>query len=298
MKKISTEPLLHFLLIGVALFLVYDWVVDDERNNFASGETGPQIVVSAGRIEQLASIFAKTWQRPPTKEELQGLIDDFVLEEVYYRQAVAMGIDRDDTIIRRRLRQKMEFLTDDTASVIEPVEEELATYLAEHEDTFRESGTYTFQQVYFNPEKHGDDPEGYVAEQLTKLRSDDGKTGSGQIEVGDVSLLPTALKEVPRRAVDGTFGSGFSQELDKMEIGQWQGPVPSGLGFHLIRIDSVTKGRLPELSEIRPIVQREWSNERRLAVREETNKSLLQNYDVVIQWPEQTAETPDEATTE
>ncbi len=298
MKKLSREPLLHFLLIGVALFLVYDWVADDERNDFASGETGQQIVVSAGRIQQLAGIFAKTWQRPPNKDELQGLIDDFVLEEVYYRQAVAMGIDRDDTIIRRRLRQKMEFLTDDTAALIEPTEEQLATYLAEHEDTFRTSGTYSFEQVYFNPEKHGDDPETYIAEQLTKFRSDDAKTGSGQIEVGDVSLLPTAFHEAPRRAVDGTFGSGFSQELDKLEIGQWQGPVPSGLGFHLIRIDSVSKGRLPELSEIRPIVQREWSNERRLAVREETNKSLLQNYDVVIQWPEQTAETRDEATTE
>ena len=298
MKKLSTEPLLHFLLIGVALFLVYDWVADDERNDFASGESGQQIVVSAGRIEQLANVFAKTWQRPPNKDELQALIDDFVLEEVYYRQAVAMGIDRDDTIIRRRLRQKMEFLTDDTAALIEPTEEELATYLAEHEDTFRTSGTYSFQQAYFNPEKHGDDPETYIAEQLTKLRSDDAKTGSGQIEVGDVSLLPTAFQEASPRAIDGTFGSGFSQELDKLEIGQWQGPVPSGLGFHLIRIDSVTKGRLPELSEIRPIVQREWSNERRLAVREETNKSLLQNYDVVIQWPEQTAETPDEATTE
>ena len=298
MKKLSREPLLHFLLIGVALFLVYDWVADDERNDFASVETGQQIVVSAGRIEQLANVFAKTWQRPPNKDELQGLIDDFVLEEVYYRQAVAMGIDRDDTIIRRRLRQKMEFLTDDTAALIEPTEEELATYLAEHEDTFRESGTYTFQQVYFNPEKHGDDPEDYVAEQLTKLRSAEARTESRPVEFGDVSLLPTAFQEASRRAVDGTFGSGFSQELDKLEIGQWQGPVPSGLGFHLIRIDSVTKGRLPELSEIRPIVQREWSNERRLAVREETNKSLLQNYDVVIQWPEQTAKTPDEAPTE
>jgi len=298
MKKLSREPLLHFLLIGVALFVVYDWVADDERNDFASGETGQQIVVSAGRIEQLANVFAKTWQRPPNKDELQGLIDDFVLEEVYYRQAVAMGIDRDDTIIRRRLRQKMEFLTDDTAALIEPTEEALATYLAEHEDTFRESGTYTFQQVYFDPEKHGDDPENHVAEQLTKLRSEEARPESRQIEFGDVSLLPTAFQEASRRAVDGTFGSGFSQELDKLEIGPWLGPVPSGLGFHLIRIDSVTKGRLPELSEIRPIVQREWSNERRLAVREETNKSLLQNYDVVIQWPEQTAETPDEATTE
>ena len=291
--KFLKEPLLHFLVIGAVLFVVYSSMNESEEE----AESGQRIVVTSGRVEQLAGIFAKTWQRPPTKEELQGLIDDFVLEEAYYRQAIEMGLDRDDTIIRRRLRQKMEFLTDDTASLIEPTDEELATYLAEHEDSFRESGTYTFQQVYFNPEKHGDDPETYVSEQLRFLRSKEPRTGSGNIEIGDVSLLPTSFQKATGRVVDGTFGRGFSLKLDKLEIGQWQGPVRSGLGFHLIRMDSITKGRLPELSEIRPIVQREWSNARRLAVREETNKSLLKNYDVVIQWPDDTADTPEEAAT-
>ena len=130
--KILREPLLHFLLIGAALFVVFDLVSGPSRS-----AQDKQILVSAGRIQQMANIFSKTWQRPPTAEELKGLIDDFVLEEIYYRQAVAMGIDRDDTVIRRRLRQKFEFLTDDLAATIEPTEEELTAYLVANPRAFR-----------------------------------------------------------------------------------------------------------------------------------------------------------------
>ena len=273
MNKLIKEPFVHFLLIGAGLFLFYGLLNDN------SGDPERRIVVSAGRIEQLARIFGKTWQRPPTRQELHGLIHEFTLEEAYYRRAVNMGLDRDDTIIRRRMRQKLEFLTDDTASLVQPTDEELAQYLAENEDAFRESATYTFQQVYFNPEKHGADPEAYVAKQLTALRS-------GKTEVADVSLLPTSFEEATSLTVDSTFGSGFSGELDELEVGEWHGPVRSGVGFHLIRLDSRAPGRLPELAEIRPVVDREWSNERRLAVRDEMNASLMEGYDVVIEWHE------------
>ncbi len=110
--RVLREPLVHFLLLGGVLFLIFGLT-----NQTGTTNSDQRIVVSAGRIEQLATVFGKTWQRPPTSKELKGLIDDFVLEEVYYRQAVAMGIDRDDTIIRRRLRQKLEFLTDDVSSL-------------------------------------------------------------------------------------------------------------------------------------------------------------------------------------
>jgi len=273
-QRILKEPLLHFLLIGAGLFLFYGWQYDEPD------DPAQQIVVSSGRIEQLGNIFAKTWQRPPTRDELQGLIDDFVLEEVYYRRAVGMGLDLDDTIIRRRLRQKLEFLTDDAASLVEPATEELATYLAEHEDVFRESSTYTFQQAYFNLEKHND-PEAFVAEQLVALRS-----GGG--DVGDVSLLPNSFSEATRRAVDGTFGTGFSKELDKLEVGTWQGPVRSGLGIHLVRIETRTPGRLPELEKIRPHVEREWSSEKRREIRKELNAKLLDEFEIVVQWPNET----------
>jgi len=268
MKKILKEPLLHFILIGAALFFVYQWV------NPGEAETEKQIVISQGRIEQLATIFQKTWQRPPTDEELKGLVDDYILEEIYYRQAKAMGIDSDDTVIRRRLRQKFEFLTDDSAALVQPTDQELSDYLAANPYKFRQSPTYTFQQVYFNPEKH---TQAEVAEELSFLR--EGK------QVGDVSLLPSAFKDARRQAVDGTFGLGFSARLDEVPIGDWQGPVRSGLGWHLIKIDSRSEGTLPDLKQIRPIVEREWSHDRRLEFRKQINDRLMKQYEIRIEWP-------------
>ena len=268
-SSLLREPLLHFVLIGVALFFVYQWVNPGEV-----AESDKQIVVSNGRIEQLTTIFQKTWQRPPTADELKGLIDDYILEEIYYRQAKAMGIDSDDTVIRRRLRQKFEFLTDDTAALVQPSDEELAEYLAAYPDKFRQSPTYTFQQAYFNPEKH---TEAEVAEELSFLR--EGR------QVGDVSLLPPSFKDAHRQAVDGTFGTGFSEQLDQVQVGDWQGPVRSGLGWHLVKIESRTKGRLPELGQIRAIVVREWSNDKRLEVRQQINDRLLKEYEITVDWP-------------
>lgn len=285
MTRLLREPLLHFLLIGAALFVLYD-----QLNPAESSEDSQQIVVSAGRIRQLAGIFAKTWQRPPTSAELQGLVDEFVLEEAWYRQAMEMGLDRDDTIVRRRLRQKLEFLTGDTISMAEPSEEDLQEYLTEHADQFREPGRWTFRQVYFSPERHGEDPERRIAEKLTAFRA-------GDTEDGDSSLLPETYDAVAPAAMDATFGSGFSDQLKTLESGSWQGPVRSGLGYHLVRIDRFAPGRLPTLAEIRPAVLREWSSEKRLSVRTDLNASLLKQYEVLVEWPQDdsgAADTVDE----
>ena len=273
--KILREPLVHFLLLGAVLFLIFGLT-----NQAGTNGSDQRVVVSVGRIEQLATVFGKTWQRPPTSEELKALIDDFVLEEVYYRQAIAMGIDRDDTIIRRRLRQKLEFLTDDISSLVEPTNEELAAYLTDNQERFRASAIYTFRQVYFNPEKHGDNTEAHIAEQLERLQS-------GMAHGGDPSLLAESFDQDSRQTVDGTFGMGFSEELDKLTIGDWQGPIRSGFGIHLIRLAARTEGRLPELAEIRSVVQREWSNEKRIANRRKMNDRLLEDYEVIIEWPEE-----------
>jgi hypothetical protein len=274
MSRLLKEPLLHFLLLGALLFAV-------------SGATGPgdsgasdrQIVVSEGRIAQLAEIFGKTWQRPPTADELKGLIDDFILEEIYYREALAMGLDRDDTVIRRRMRQKIEFLTDDAAALVEPGEEELEAYLAANAERFRRDDRYTFRQVYINPERHGDGVDGFVARQLAALRE-------GRQVTGDSGMLAGSFEASPSRVVDSTFGTGFSGELDKLEPGTWQGPVKSGLGLHLVLLESATPGSVPKLDAIRRTVEREWANDKRQDSRKEFNDKLLENYEVVIEWPE------------
>lgn len=273
MKKFFQDPLCHFLLIGGALFLIYALM-----NPSTPGDSDRKIVVGAGRIEQLATIFVKTWQRPPTPEELQGLIDDYVLEEVYYRKAMAMGIDKNDTMIRRRMRQKMEFLSDDAAALAEPSDEELKEYLAANESKFRVEPVYTFQQIFFNPEKHPGDPQAYVRAKAEILWA------GGKVE-GDQTLLPEFFAEAPSQAVDSTFGTGFAKQLNVLPLGQWSGPVVSGIGLHLVRLESLRPGRLPHLQEIRPLVLREWANEKRLELRQKFNAELLKDYKVVIEWP-------------
>jgi hypothetical protein len=282
MKKLLREPLLHFLLIGAALFVVYGLV-----NDSTSDDADFRVVVSAGRIGQLENIFTKTWQRPPTTKELKGLVDDFILEEIYYRQAVAMGIDRDDTVIRRRLRQKFEFLTDDLAAAATPSDEELAVYLAANSDIFRRDTTYTFEQVYINPDRPGVDLEAYMAEKLSALRA-------GKAIVGDSGLLPAFFDATPGRIIDSNFGSGFSDNLDLLPSGQWQGPIESGVGLHLVRIEARVEGMVPELAEIRQMVEREWAHEKRIETRRVINEKLLNDYDVVIEWStEQSAKLAD-----
>lgn len=275
MKTLIREPMVHFLLIGAGLFLLYGIT-----NRPGESASEPRIVVDEGRIRQLAALFEKTWQRPPTGEELRGLVEEFVLEEVYYREALAMGLDRDDTIIRRRLRQKLEFFTDDAAALLEPTEEQLAAYLADHEDAFREPTSTTFRQVYFNPEAHGDDPETFVAERLDALRS-------GDPLVGDVSLLPESFEQALPRSIDGTFGRGFAERLDGLPAGEWHGPIRSGLGLHLIRIERRTEGRLPALAEIRPSVEREWRNRERIERRRALDERLLEGYEIIVDWSEE-----------
>ena len=281
--KIAREPLLHFLLIGAALFVVFGLI-----NDKYPGDTDKQIVVSAGRIAQLENIFAKTWQRAHSAEELKGLVDDFVLEEIYYRQAVAMGIDRDDTIIRRRLRQKFEFLTDDIAATAKPSDEDLSAYLAANADVFRRDTTYTFEQVYINLDRPGLDLESHVASQLSALRA-------GEYVPGASGLLPGFFDATPSRVVDGNFGSGFSTALDELPSGLWQGPIESGLGLHLIRIESRVAGTVPGLADIRPIVEREWAHEKRLDSRRIINERLLSDYEVVIEWPTKKSAEPAES---
>lgn len=275
MTKLLREPLLHFLLIGAALFVVFGMV-----DNNPQGASDNKIVVSAGRIEQLNNIFAKTWRRPASADELKGLIDDYVLEEIYYRQAVAMGIDRDDTVIRRRLRQKFEFLTGDLTAPADPSDDDLARYLTSNPEKFRRDSVYSFEQVYFAQDNVEDDE--LIEKALAELRS--GST----VEYGS-GLVPVYFDAAPARIVDSTFGSGFAMSLDALPLGEWHGPVQSGLGNHLIRIDARHAGEIPELDEIRSLLAREWSNEARIASRIAINDKLLENYDVEIEWPTEAA---------
>jgi hypothetical protein len=274
MKKLMREPLVHFFLLGAGLFLLYGVV--GERGGVDSTE----IVITPGHVEHLVSGFTRVWQRPPTQEELDGLVREYVREEVYYREALAMGLDRDDTIIRRRLRQKLGFLSEDVATQAEPSDDDLRAYLREHSDAFRIDQRFTFSHVYLSPARHGKNL-GREAERLLARLNRNG-TMADHLELGDRFLLDHTYEALTAREAAREFGEKFAAVLDDLPVGQWRGPVESGYGAHLVLVRERTEGRLPALEEVRDAVRREWTNARRLEANEKFYQALLQRYTVTI----------------
>jgi PPIC-type PPIASE domain len=282
MKRLLKEPLVHFLLLGAAIFAAYNWLPN------RSGAEAGKIVITQGQIEHLATGFAKTWQRPPTVEELAGLVRDHVREEVYYREARALGLDKDDTVIRRRLRQKMEFVSDDIAAQAEPTDDELHAYLQAHPDSFRVEPRFTFRQVYLNPDKRGENLVRDAAQLLVQLNQAGGKADASAL--GDSFLLEHQFAAVPASEVAKQFGEKFAAKLPGLTSGQWQGPVESGYGVHLVLVSERTAGRLPALAEVRDAVRLEWGNARRLEANENFYQELQKRYTVTIEGLEPAAE--------
>ncbi len=269
------EPLLHFLLLRAAIFVAYSVV-----SQRSSDEPG-KITISQGQVTAMTVGFTRVWQRPPTTEEMEGLIRDRVREEVYYREAIALGLDRDDTIIRRRLRQKMEFISNDVTPQSEPTDGELNAYLHAHLDVFRVQRQLTFSQVYFNPEKHGENLARDIVQLLAQLNQAGSKADVSAL--GDSLMLEHTLVAVSANEVAQQFGDNFAAQLGELALGQWQGPVESGYGVHLVLVTERIEGRVPALADVRDAVRREWINVRQLAVNEEFYAALLKRYAVTVE---------------
>ncbi len=266
------EPLLHFLVIGTGLFLLYQMTRD-------GNETAPrEIVISESRIEALAENFGRTWTRPPTPQELRGLVDDYVKEEVFYREAIAMGLDRDDTVIRRRLRQKMEFVSEDAAASAQPTEAQLQQFLAAHPEKFVEPSRVTFEQVFVNAEKRGDEARRHAERILAELQAGGGPANPS--EAGDPTLLPAGLEDASPQEISGSFGDEFGKRLEDAPVNQWAGPISSSFGLHLVRVSARSASVLPQLADIRPVVLREWQADKRTQAGDAFYSSLRSKYDV------------------
>jgi hypothetical protein len=278
LKRMLHEPLMHFLLLGVGIFLAYSLVA--QRTSIEP----EKIVVTEGQIEHLAMGFARTWQRPPSADELEGLIREHLREEVYYREAMALGLDKDDIIIRRRLRQKLEFISEDVAAQVEPTDEQLRAYLKAYPEAFRVERRFTFRQVYLNPKRRRESLAHDAAQLLVQLHRTGDKADT--LSLGDSFLLEHDFDAVPASEVAKQFGEKFAAQLNELQPGQWQGPVESGYGVHLVFISERTIGRLPALEEIRDAVRRKWANARRLEANEQFYQGLLKHYTVTVERPQ------------
>lgn len=277
MRSVFREPLVHFLLFGALLFLFFEW---------SGGGTGPgssHITIGPGQIEHLASSFDLVWQRPPTGDELKGLIDDYVKEEIATREALAMGLDRDDTILRRRLRQKLEFLVEDAVDQVPPSEAELQAWLDMHPDAFGAEPKVSLRQVYCSADKQAASDD--AARLLARLRA----AGADAVidELGDPSMLPREMPLGPLSEVARAFGGEFAEEVMRLEPGEWTGPLKSPYGLHLVLVLEREAAAPPQLSDVRPLVEREVIAARRRAQLDGLYERLLEKYTVTIEMPKE-----------
>jgi parvulin-like peptidyl-prolyl isomerase len=275
------EPLIHFLILGALLFLLFHFVKG------GSGTKQNEIVVTTGTVQTISEGFQRVWKRSPTQQELDSLIRDYIKEEIYYREAIANGLDRDDTIIRRRLRQKMEFLADGMGYIKEPTEKDLQSYLQKHPEKFRVENRFTFSQIYLNPEKHQNSLQQDAAQLLTKLNNVGNSVDASQY--GDQFMLGYYFSNQSESNVARTFGDQFAKQLAQLETEKWVGPIESGYGQHLVFISNRTEGKTPPLSEVRKQVQSEWTTEEAKQTSEKFYESLRSRYNVKIEQAQKTS---------
>jgi hypothetical protein len=278
MQKMIREPLFHFLLLGAVIFFIAG------RSRSIAVPSGEKIVVTQSQIESIVVGFSRTWMRPPTQEEMQGLVDDYVREEVLYREAKAMGLDQDDVIVRRRMRQKFEFLADELAARTgPPTDPELEAYLRQHADKYSEEPSFSFEHIFFSREKRGATAGAEATAMLARL------SGKGAIDiekVGDAFLLPSRFEKTSAGETARLFGEKFAKELTKTQLETWAGPFESSYGLHLVRVNARIPEVAPQLANVRESVLRDLLSDRRRQELDTQYEKLRARYTVVVEPPE------------
>jgi parvulin-like peptidyl-prolyl isomerase len=272
MRKFLKDPLVHFLLIGASLFALSAW-----RGEWIRGGR-ERIVISAGQVAQVRDAAEVLKGRAPTDEEVAALIEPTIRDEVLYREALALKLDVNDDEVRRRLVDKMNYLTQDTADPAPSSDTELRKFYDETPARFEMPELATFDQVFFSPAERGDSVEAVAKAGIAALRA-----GQSPDEVGDRTPLRGAYENAPRDQVDVLFGDAIAEALFALPPGDWTGPFKSDFGLHVVRLHARTARRLPPFDEIRDQVAAEFAAERRRARNEAEYRRMRAHYDVVIE---------------
>lgn len=273
MKRWLKEPLLHFVLLGALIFAVNAWRAPQR----AAEDAPTRIEVTAAVVERLRAGYERQFGRSPDADELRGLVTAHVREEVLCREALALGLDRDDTIVRQRLAQKMEFLTDDIGGAAEPDEAALAKFFAENAARYARAARVSFRHVYFSKEKRGADAEAVAKAALAAL----GK-GASDETLGDAFLHGFEFAEREGEELAALFGPDFAKQLAKLPQGAWQGPVASSYGLHLVRVEARSDAKPMMLDALRATVVRDFNDERRRTANREVFEKLRERYEVSV----------------
>lgn len=266
------EPLLHFVLIGALLFA---FTAVRQKQEHA------EIRITAGEIAQLAAFWETQAQRKPSADELRALIEERIDEEVLAREAVRLGLDRDDVIVRRHLAQKMAFVNDDLAVVAEPAESELRAHFDAHQQAYTTPDLYALRHVFFNPDRRGMALDADAQRALQRLAR-----GANANEIGDPFMLPRELADVSRDDIARDFGSIFADAATTSKPGTWAGPVRSPFGVHLVKLESHTPGSVARFEDVRDRVREALLSQKRQEANAALRANLRQQYRIVIETAE------------
>jgi peptidyl-prolyl cis-trans isomerase C len=270
-RMLLGEPMLHFLLIGIALFAAYQWMSPVDSD-------GRRIVITEGVVDDLVSQHVAARGREPSATELNHLIESYVRDEVLYREGVKLGLDRDDIVVKRRVRQKIELIEEEHGSTGTPTDADLSAYLAAHPTRFVQPAILTFEQVFLGQPTASPGVVQAVAVAHQALRN-----GADPAELGTPTLLPHQVTRTPADLVARDFGASFAAVLERVPVGEWVGPVDSSFGAHYVRVSDRTPAVAPQLAAVRDHLVREWENERRQRARNAAYTKMRGEYQVRIE---------------
>jgi peptidyl-prolyl cis-trans isomerase C len=271
------EPLLHFLLVGLALFALYRAL----NPQAVEPENRSRIELTEDDLRQLEVGWMAQWRRPPTPEEVRRLVDGKVREEILYREALALGLDQGDTIVKRRMAQKMEFLAEDVSDLRQPNREELKTWFEKNALRFTIAGRVSFRHLYFSFDRRGERAHEAAQGTLAKLLCQPGASPE-TTTVADPFMFQDNYSDRSPEQVANVFGAKFTRSLFQLEPGRWQGPVESGYGWHLVWVESMTPARLPVFEEVEPEVRSQWVADQRAEFKRQTFETMRARYEVVL----------------
>ncbi len=275
--KLLREPLLHFMIVGAALFGAYAWLDRDKES--ADESRSRPVHIGEGDVRWLREAWTRQWRREPTHSELHGLVTDLLKEQLLAREARELKLDEDDIIVRRRLAQKLTFLVEDTLRLAEPTENDLQQVYEANQDRFKTDVHVSFTHVYFDPMGRKD-PVSDAKRALVELSEPGGTERAGTL--GDRLLLEPDFHDVSEQAVASAFGPDFARAVLALKPGAWSGPIASGYGLHLVRVSALRESHARPLAEVRTQALEEWRRERGKAANEQYLAGLRSKYDVVV----------------
>ena len=274
------EPLLHFLLIGLVLFTVYAYI-----NRGRTGTQSPrQIVLSLDELQTMTAYFQSQWHRPPTPQEFQAMVEDKIKEEVLYREGLVMGLDKGDTIVKRRMAQKVQFLAEDVAAAHEPSTAEMKAWFETNTNKFALPSRYSFRHIYFSPDKRGKTAHEDAAQALATIAGQP-EDSALITQVADRFMFQDYYGDRTPSAIAKEFGPQFAVALEKLKPGSWQGPIESGFGWHLVFVDTVIPGRIPAFDEVESEVKTAWLGEQKAEARQKAYQEMRAKYTVLLPAP-------------